>query len=137
MKDSEKLSCEISYFGTEFKFIPEIQETIAIRKQKSFTISEDSQIIMVELLNGKNFVGELPSPEDYQGHFLICDVPDKQVRDILVEKFFEKYKQILIDQANNDPKKLASIDSKIEEWKIAEIRRFDKMHGQLIDGVGV
>jgi len=131
MKKEEKLTCEITYMGDKSVYIEELKRTITIRDYKTFTVSEDSPIKMVSLLGGKNYVGELSAPEDYQGHFLICDVPDKRVRDCLVEKFFKKYKELLISQSGNDAKKLESINAKIEEWKKIDIERFDEMHGQL------
>ena len=137
MKKEEKLTCEIGYMGDVPVYIEELKRTVMIRDHKTFTVSEDSPIRMVSLLGGKNYVGELTAPKDYQGHFLICDVPDKKVRDCLVERFFKEYKRILVSQAGKDPKKLESINEEIEEWKKDDIERFDRMHGQLTDSVGV
>ncbi|MBR1988236.1 MAG: hypothetical protein IKA36_04245 [Clostridia bacterium] len=137
MKKEEKLSCEIKYMGNKPVYIEELKKTIFVRDYKSFVVTEDSPIKMISLLGGKNYVGELTAPEDYQGHFLICDVPDKKVRDVLVEKFFKEYKEILISQAVNDPKKMESINTKIEEWKAIDTKRFDEMHGQLETSNGI
>ena len=130
MDKKEILSCEVNYMGFNPVYIEELNKTISIREEKTFTITENSPITMISLLGGKNYVGELTAPEDYSGHFLICDVPDKKVRDVLVNKFFEQYKEILISRASDNPAELEKINTKIEEWKASDINRFDKMHGQ-------
>ena len=124
----DKHSWEIKYKGYNTRDIE--GRPVTLPAIKTLSVTADYEVGFVEIPEKNCFIGEVITPKDFEKKLLICDIEDKHVRDALLEKFYNQYKELLIAKAKNDPIEIEKIETNMANKLADEIARLDVKHGQ-------